>query len=531
MVDDSRRAEQRLALLPQDDTYACDTIARFIGAGLAAGEMVVIIATEPHCRAVRQRLQGNGFDIERATASGRLRFVDAHQTLARILVDGMPDWGRAVAVLGGLVGAAEGRPRVRVHGELVDLLWRDGRREAAQRLEKMWTDLGSRFDFARAIGETHDAARFRLIVDSVQDYAIFMLDARGNVSSWNSGAERIKGWRADEIIGQHFSRFYPEEDVRAGRCEHELLVAASDGRFEDEGWRVRKDGSRFWANVIISRIVDPDSGALLGFAKVTRDLSQRRALELATLAHAAAEAELAERKKADRVRERLIGVVGHDLRAPLSAISMAASVMLKRGTLEGSDGKMAARIARNADRMAKMISQLLDFTRARLGGGIPIDPRPLDLAEICVEIVGDSEVAFPERTLVLERAGDGRGAWDKERMAQVVANLVGNAAKYGAPDRPILVRLDGTGEMVRLSVHNEGEPIPDAMLSAIFDPFRRGDDHRERSESLGLGLFIVDEIVRAHGGTIAATSTAAEGTTFTVTLPRVAPASPATTTT
>ena len=583
----------------EDDGFLCDTVARFAGAGLAAGEGVIIIATELHRHGFRQRLAANDFDIDRAVASGRLQFVDAVDTLDRLLVGGMPDRARVDEVLGGLIrAAAAGRTHVRAYGEMVDLLWRDGKHAAALRLEEMWTELVRQHDFsllcayvlgnfyreahshdfhrvcdahartlpaesysllehsddqlreisflqqrARALeaeveqrkaaerrlaslvavettrGDLNDD-RFRLIVESVNDYAIFMLDAGGHVSSWNAGAERIKGWRAEEIVGSHFSRFYPEEDVRAGKCEWELEVAARDGRFEDEGWRVRKDGTRFWANVIISRIIDRETGLLLGFAKVTRDLSQRRALELEKIARAAAEAELAARKQADNLRERLLGVVGHDLRAPLSAISMAANVMLKRGTLEGSDVKMAARIARNADRMAKMISQLLDFTRARMGGGIPIDPKPADLAEICSEILADSEIAHPDRKFSFARSGDTRGVWDRERLAQVLANLIGNAAKYGDPQAPIAIALDEAGEAARLRVHNSGEPIPPDVLPTIFDPFRRGDHHRERSESLGLGLYIVSEIVRAHGGTIDATSTAEEGTTFTVTLPR-----------
>ena len=583
----------------EDDAFLCDTVARFAGAGLAAGESVIIIATELHRHGLRQRLAANDFDVDRALASGRLQLLDAAETLERLLVGGMPDRARADEVLGGLVRAAgAGRTHVRAYGEMVDLLWRDGKHAAALRLEEMWTELVRQHDFsllcayvlgnfyreshspdfqrvceahgrtlpaesyallehsddqlreisflqqrARALeaeveerkaaerrlaslvavettrGDLNDD-RFRLIVESVNDYAIFMLDAGGHVSSWNAGAERIKGWRAEEIVGSHFSRFYPEEDVRAGKCEWELEVAARDGRFEDEGWRVRKDGTRFWANVIISRIIDRETGLLIGFAKVTRDLSQRRALELEKIARAAAEAELAARKQADSLRERLLGVVGHDLRAPLSAISMAANVMLKRGALEGSDVKMAARIARNADRMAKMISQLLDFTRARLGGGIPIDPRPTDLAEVCGEILADSEIAHPDRKFSFARSGDTRGVWDRERLAQVLANLVGNAAKYGDPQAPIAIAIDEAGEAVRLRVHNSGEPIPPDVLPTIFDPFRRGDHHRERAESLGLGLYIVSEIVRAHAGTIDATSTAEEGTTFTVTLPR-----------
>ncbi|HEY6462475.1 MAG TPA: PAS domain S-box protein, partial [Polyangiaceae bacterium] len=139
---------------------------------------------------------------------------------------------------------------------------------------------------------------FRLLVESVRDYAIFMLDPNGVVATWNTGAERIKGYRAEEIIGQHFSRFYPPEDVRAGKCEWELEGAERDGRFEDEGWRVRKDGSRFWANVVITALRDP-AGKLVGFAKVTRDLTERRSAEQERVRLEAARAarEAAERER------------------------------------------------------------------------------------------------------------------------------------------------------------------------------------------------------------------------------------------
>src|SRR5439155_14241867 len=195
----------------------------------------------------------------------------------------------------------------------------------------------------------HDGERFRLLVESVKDYAIFMLDPHGHVSSWNAGAERIKGYRAEEIIGQHFSRFYPPEN--AAKCEMELKVAAREGRFEDEGWRVRKDGTTFWADVVISRMIDRD-GTLIGFAKVTRDLTFRRQLEEERISRAALERALAEQKKAEELRERLIGIVGHDLRSPLSTVAIATGLMLKRGTLSEADAKAAARIARSADRMA-----------------------------------------------------------------------------------------------------------------------------------------------------------------------------------
>ncbi len=297
---------------------------------------------------------------------------------------------------------------------------------------------------------------------------------------------------------------------------------------------MKKDGSRFWANVIISRMVDR-TGKLIGFAKVTRDLTQRRALEGERIARATAEAEgrrltlerealeqaLSEQKQIEVLRERLLGVVGHDLRSPLSSIAMSAALMLKRGTLQDSDAKTVARIARSADRMTEIISQLLDFTRARLGGGIPIDPKPIELAEVCAEVITECETAHPDRTLRFDSDMDTTGLWDRNRVAQVVANLVGNAIQHGRQDSPIDVRLRDEGEVVCLLVHNDGPPIPADQLPSIFDPFRRRTLHTTRkAQGLGLGLFIVREMVRAHTGEVNVQSTEADGTTFIVKLPR-----------
>jgi PAS domain S-box-containing protein len=363
-----------------------------------------------------------------------------------------------------------------------------------------------------------DAERFRLLIESVKDYAIFMLDAQGRVASWNIGAERIKGYTAEEIIGQHFSRFYPPEDI--AKCAVGLEVAGREGRFEDEGWRLRKDGTRFWANVVITRMVDRD-GKLTGFAKVTRDLTHRRQLEEERLARAALERALEERHRMDELREQLIGIVGHDLRSPLSSIVVGAGLMLKRGQLLEPDAKVTARIARSADRMAKIISQLLDFTRTRLGGGIPVSPKPVDLGDICAEVIGEIEAANPDRTVRFDAEGNTHGTWDKERLAQVVSNLVGNAIQHG--QGVITVRVRGEDDSVTLRVHNQGAPISRELLPVIFDPFRRQARHSAaRTEGLGLGLYICREMVGAHGGEISVQSNEGAGTTFTVRLPRSA---------
>jgi PAS domain S-box-containing protein len=587
---------EHLVQFYDDEDVLYDAVARFAAGGLASGEPVILIATEAHRRALVNRLRLSGCRLDSASVTGQLTLLDARTTLSTFLVGEEPDWEKFSSVVGRLIEKSrEGRrdAQVRLYGEMVDLLWRDGNKRAAIRLEELWNDLAKLHPFSLlcsyAVGGSHEAGdrdhleevcgthtavistqgaglleepprvlqqkieqreplvaarrngpqerpalgdgarredglseeRLRLLVESVHDYAIFMLDPKGFITSWNVGAQRIKGYRAEEIIGQHLSRFYPEEDVRAGKCEHELEVAASVGRFEDEGWRVRKDGSRFWANVIISRMVERD-GTLIGFAKVTRDLTERRTLEEERIRRAALERALVEQKKTEELRELLVGVVGHDLRSPLASITMGTGMMLKRGKLEDVDSRTAARIARSADRMSKIISQLLDFTRARLGGGIPIDREAVDLAELCAEVIAEQETAHPDRALRLDADMDANGLWDRERLGQVVSNLIGNAIRHGKPGAPVDVRLRAQGDAVCLEIHNEGPPIPADVLPAIFDPFRRGHGTAasHKSEGLGLGLFIVREMVKAHCGDISVQSTETGGTTFSVTLPR-----------
>jgi signal transduction histidine kinase len=225
----------------------------------------------------------------------------------------------------------------------------------------------------------------------------------------------------------------------------------------------------------------------------------------------------ASREEDARLRERFNAVLGHDLRNPLSAILMGAST-LQRGVLPAAEAKTVTRIQSSAERMGRMIDQLLDLTRVRSGGGIPVDPEPLDLAEVTRQVVDELEMANPQRTLHVDVQSEASGEWDPDRLAQVVSNLVGNAIHHGPTDQPVAVCVSGSAEEVMLAVHNTGEPIPGEFLPVMFDPFSRAEGNSR--SGLGLGLFITQQIVLAHRGSIEVVSTAAEGTTFTVTLPR-----------
>jgi PAS domain S-box-containing protein len=336
----STLAGEHVAYFYQASDSLLEALCDFIGPALGAGNAAVIIATRTHLEGLEHRLRARGLDTHKASKQGRYVALDASETLAKIMLEGMPDGSRFAEIVGGAIARARAsvkaaRPEIAAFGEMVSLLWTEGKIDAAIRLEQLWNELANKHSFslrcaypvanfygeknaqplmrvcaehsAVVLEEDHSSftsgearialrrteERFRLLVDAVQDYAIFMLDVQGHVSSWNTGAARIKGYGVSEIIGKHFSIFYTEEDIRAGKPARELEVAAREGRFEDEGWRLRKDGSRFWANVILTAIRD-DTGTLIGFGKVTRDFTEK------VLASEALRREIAERTEAQR---------------------------------------------------------------------------------------------------------------------------------------------------------------------------------------------------------------------------------------
>jgi len=227
-----------------------------------------------------------------------------------------------------------------------------------------------------------------------------------------------------------------------------------------------------------------------------------------------------------RLNETFVSAVGHDLKNPLNAIVMSADLLLS-GQPDDRTKKIATRLRSSGRRMAQMIDDLFDLSRARLGAGIPIQAEQTDLGVVVHKVVAELEAAHPTRLITVEQTGNVAGKWDGARLAQVVSNLVANAIRHGALEGLVTVRLigdghDGQDNGFRLEVHNLGT-IDSAMLPHIFDPFRTGVSKRSRSDSLGLGLYIVHQIVLAHGGTIDVRSTDSEGTTLTIQLPREAP--------
>ena len=236
-----------------------------------------------------------------------------------------------------------------------------------------------------------------------------------------------------------------------------------------------------------------------------------------------------EKSRLDEVaefREQLIGIIGHDLRNPLNTILIGAQILLQREGLREKETEVARRIARSAALASRLIDQLLDLTRSRLGGGIPIDAKRCDVSDTCRQVIAEMELAHPDRPVRVDVRGDLIGVWDRDRMYQMLTNLVGNAVQHGEPRSAIDLRILGKKDGLVIEVSNKGEPIPPAMLPFIFEAFRKGRSTLpSRSQGLGLGLFIAQQIARSHGGTITVASSASDGTTFRVFLPRESPAS------
>jgi len=220
-------------------------------------------------------------------------------------------------------------------------------------------------------------------------------------------------------------------------------------------------------------------------------------------------------------REQLMAIVGHDLRNPLSAVLMAGELLLAHEGLGEKETALARKITRGAGVAMRLIDQLLDLTKSRLGGGISLDPTVFNMNEVCKQVVLETELTHPERPVSVDVRGDVVGVWDRDRMYQLLSNLIGNAVQHGEPRTPIAVRIEGSDTEIAIDVANCGRPITPAALPFIFDAFRQGrTEHPTRTGGLGLGLYIAQEIARSHKGAITVSSSEDKGTTFHVRLPR-----------
>lgn len=343
--------------------------------------------------------------------------------------------------------------------------------------------------------------QFQRMVSGVRDYAIFMLDATGTIVTWNAGAEHIKGYRADEIVGKHFSVFYTQDDRDRDHPTYELAVASRDGRYEEEGWRLRKDGTTFWANVVITAIHD-EEGVLTGFAKVTRDLTERRRQEQ-------------DLRDARDELERFAVVAAHDLREPLVTISSYARLALETG----SDPREALdRILDATQGMRHLIDDLLLY--ARLGRSA-VELEPVALAPVVAKAIDRLGAAAAARgaTFRVDVPPDARVCVDRMGADVLLQNLISNAIKFGAADGPrIDVGASREDDGWRLTVRDDGRGIAPEDQERIFEAFERVRGPEARPGQ-GLGLSICQRVVARSDGRIGVASPPGAGATFWVWLP------------
>lgn len=395
---------------------------------------------------------------------------------------------------------------------------------------KVTRDLTQRREDEERLRQSEE--RFRLLVEGVRDYALLMLDANGNVVTWNTAAERIEGYRAEEIVGQHFSRFYPQDAIESGWPEHELQMTTAEGRFDEEGWRIRKDGSRFWAHVTLTALRDED-GRLRGFAKLIRDLGERLHSERfrndARGREEMIEAERAARMQAQRavrMKDEFLATLSHELRTPLNAILGWAQVLRMSPRVEQEELQRAvAIIERNAKAQVHLIDDLLDLNRI-LAGQVRLDLQRVELIDVIHATMDSAQPTAQAKGVRLETILDARRgivSGDPSRLQQVVWNLVSNAIKFTPKGGKIQVLLEQVNSHVELTVSDTGVGIALDFLPHVFERFSQRDGTAgRRFGGLGLGLAIAKQLVELHGGSVNAKSPGeGKGATFIVRLPLV----------
>ena len=372
---------------------------------------------------------------------------------------------------------------------------------------KITRDISGTYAQEKALRESEQ--RFRLLVSCVTDYAIYMLDLNGLVSSWNAGAERFKGYRAEQIIGQHFSRFYKPEDQAAGKPARALATALATGRFEDNGWRLRQDGTQFWAHVVVD-LIRNEQGEPIGFAKITRDVSERRAADL----------RLRDLASSNRDLEQFVHIASHDLREPLRKVLAFSDLLLHEegARLSASAVSYLGSITAATRRMQALLASLLDLTRVT-SQGQSFDPCRLD--EVLQEVCSDLQMMIAERGARIEVGPLPAIEADAAQMRQLFQNLIENAIKYSreeiAPQVTIAAVPDAEASYVQIQVSDNGIGFEPQHAERIFGVFQRLHT-RDRYGGAGIGLSICRKICVRHGGEIHASGQPQQGARFTVRL-------------
>ncbi|WP_458382956.1 ATP-binding protein [Rhizobium anhuiense] len=362
---------------------------------------------------------------------------------------------------------------------------------------------------------TESEERFRQLVEGVSDYGIFGLDTTGRVVSWNAGAERITGYGAEEIVGQHFSCFYPTE-TRDSFPAEELAKATRHGRTEAEGWRVRKDGAQFWSHVVVTALHD-EAGRLRGFSKITRDITERKQIEEALLA--AREDAI----RASNAKSEFLSRMSHELRTPLNSV-LGFAQLLEMDVTDAESRESVAQILRAGRHLLSLIDEVLDMARIEAGRmDLAVEAQPV--AEVIDEAVSLARPLCGKQQITIEvvepAEPDLSVLADRRRLLQVFLNLLSNAVKYNRPQGSVTVSHRAMdGGYIRIEVSDTGPGIPAERVSRLFTPFDRLGAERISQEGTGLGLALSKHLTDAMGGTLGF-SNREGGATFHIDLPRV----------
>ena len=362
---------------------------------------------------------------------------------------------------------------------------------------------------------------FRLMVESVTDYAIVMLDPEGRIVSWNTGAQRIKGFQTEEIVGRHFSAFYTEEDVASGKPQYDFQRASADGRYEVEGWRIRKDGSLFCANIVFTAIRD-QAGNLRGLAKLTRDLTERNKVE-AILTNATALAEKANLAKSD-----FLSSMSHELRSPLNAILGFAQLMESDTPAPTpAQSESIIQILNAGWYLLELINEILDLATIE-SGKLSMSVEPVSLNEMLLECHSMIEPLAQRRGIRMSFPRSDAAYCvnaDRTRMKQVVINLLSNAIKYNTTGGSVdlTCTANPTSGRIRVAITDTGAGLPQEKVDQLFQPFNRLGQEVKGEEGTGIGLVVSKRLVELMDGVIGVESTVGKGSTFWVELPSTSP--------
>jgi PAS domain S-box-containing protein len=371
--------------------------------------------------------------------------------------------------------------------------------------------------------EMDSRERYRLLVEGVEDYAILMLDSGGRVISWNSGAEQITGYKEHEILESDLSVFFTPEEIKKGKPQHLLEVAAAAGRCEEEGWQVRKDGSRYWAGVVTTALRD-EAGRLRGFAKVTHDITRRKEAEeerkrLLRQEKAARE----EAESAGRLKDEFLATISHELRTPLTSILGWARLFCSGQVPDHQARQAMDVIAKSAQAQAQLIDDILDTSRI-ITGRLQLEVQPVDIERIFQAVVDVVRPSAELKGVDLNMVIDARREvvlGDAGRLRQAIWNLLSNAVKFSNEGGRVEARLARAGNQVEITVSDTGVGIDPQFMPHVFERFRQADGAHTRGHGgLGLGLATTRHIVEMHGGDVSASSPGkGQGATFKIILP------------